>query len=159
MIQRRVTIFCKLAIFWVVMVSGENFKVRAPKFCADYKQSKASWRRSKCHYRYHLYYAWAQNVITDGTFITLRSNYYTCAFYNMTSSVTWSKRFEYFSFLKYISRHKSTSFSCFSLQIFTLHYPWVIIILFSKQKQTKTEPETFETFVKSFFKLITKSVY
>ena len=23
-------------------VSGENFKVRAPKFCADYKQSKAS---------------------------------------------------------------------------------------------------------------------
>ena len=77
MIQRRVTIFCKLAIFWVVMVSGENFKVRAPKCCAaDYKQSKASWRRSKCYYRYHLYYAWAQNVITDGTFITLGSKSY-----------------------------------------------------------------------------------
>ena len=32
---------CKVAIFWVVMVSGENFKVRAPKCSADYKQSKA----------------------------------------------------------------------------------------------------------------------
>ena len=53
-----------------------------------------------------------------------------------------SERFQYFSsFLKYIFRHKSASFCCFSLQIFTLYYPWVIIILFSKQKQTKTEPE------------------
>ena len=61
---------------------------------------------------------------------------------DMTSSVTWSERFEYFSsFLKYIFRHKLASFCCFSLQIFTLYYPWVIIIPFSKQKQTKTEPE------------------
>ena len=95
MIQRRVTIFCKLAIFWVVMVSGENFNVRAPKCRADYKQSKTSWRRSKCYYRYHLYYLGFKmflrmglllrlgpNVITDGTFITLGSNYYTCAFYS-----------------------------------------------------------------------------
>ena len=57
---------------------------------------------------------------------------------DMTSSVTWSERFEYFSlFLKYIFRHRLASFSCFSLQIFTLYYPWVIIILFSKQKQSK----------------------
>ena len=76
MIQRRVTIFCKLAIFWVVMVSGENFNVRAPKCRADYKQSKTSWRRSKCYYRYDLYYAWVQNVFTDGTFITLGSKCY-----------------------------------------------------------------------------------
>ena len=60
----------------------------------------------------------------------------------MTSSVTWSERFEYVSsFLKYIFRNKSASFCCFPLQIFTLYYPWVIIIPFSKQKQTKTEPE------------------
>ena len=26
------------------------------------------------------------NVITDGTFITLESRYYTCAFYNLASS-------------------------------------------------------------------------
>ena len=60
---------------------------------------------------------------------------------DMTSSVTWSERFEYFSsFLKYIFAILA-SFCCFSLQIFTLYYPWVIIIPFSKQKQTKTEPE------------------
>ena len=47
----------------------------------------------KVHYRYELYYAWVQmllqmgpllrlgpKVITDGTFITLGSIYYTCAF-------------------------------------------------------------------------------
>ena len=45
-------------------------------------------------------------------------------------------------FLKYIFRHKSAGFCCFFfLQIFTLYYPWVIIIPVSKQKQTKTEPE------------------
>ena len=45
-------------------------------------------------YKYGLYYTWVQmllqigpllrlgpNVITDGTFITLGSSYYTCAFY------------------------------------------------------------------------------
>ena len=33
---------------------------------------------------------------------------------DMTSSVTWSERFEYFSsFLKYIFRHKLASFCCF----------------------------------------------
>ena len=49
---------------------------------------------SKCYYRWDLYYAWVQmllqmgpllrlgpNVIIDGTFITLGSIYYTCAFY------------------------------------------------------------------------------
>ena len=60
----------------------------------------------------------------------------------MTSSVTWSERFQYFSsFVKYIFRHKSASFCCLPLQIFTFYYPWVIIIPFSKQKQTKTELE------------------
>ena len=60
----------------------------------------------------------------------------------MASSITWSERFEYFSsFLNYIFRNKLASFCFFSLQIFTLYYPWVIIIPFSKQKQTKTEPE------------------
>ena len=53
-----------------------------------------------------------------------------------------SERFEFFSsFLKYIFRHKLASFCCFSLQIFTLYYPRVIIIPFLKQKQAKTEPE------------------
>ena len=61
---------------------------------------------------------------------------------DMTSSVTRSERCKYFnSFLKYNFRHKSAGFCCFSLQIFTLYYPWVIIVSFSKQKQTKTEPE------------------
>ena len=61
---------------------------------------------------------------------------------DMTSSVTRSERYKYFnSFLKYNFRHKSARFCCFSLQIFTLYYPWVIIVSFSKQKQTKTEPE------------------
>ena len=61
---------------------------------------------------------------------------------NMKSSVTRSERYKYFnSFLKYNFRHKSARFCCFSLQIFTLYYPWVIIVSFSKQKQTKTEPE------------------
>ena len=60
----------------------------------------------------------------------------------MTSSVMWLEPFEYFSlFLKYIFRYESASFCCFSLQIFTLYYPWVIIIPVSKQKQTKAEPE------------------
>ena len=49
---------------------------------------------SKCYYRWDLYYAWVQmllqlgsllrlgpKVITEGTFITLGSIYYTCAFY------------------------------------------------------------------------------
>ena len=66
----------------------------------------------------------------------------------MTSSVTWSERFEYFSsFLKYIFRHKSASFCCFSLQIFTLYYPWVIIIPFSKQKQRKLLSQKFKSCV------------
>ena len=58
---------------------------------------------------------------------------------DITSSVTWSECFEYFSsFLKYIFCHKSASCCwCFSLQIFTLYYPWVIIIPFSKQKERK----------------------
>ena len=61
---------------------------------------------------------------------------------DMTSSVTRSQRYKYFnSFLKYNFRHKSARFCCFSIQIFTLYYPWVIIVLFAKQKQTKTEPE------------------
>ena len=60
---------------------------------------------------------------------------------DMTSSFTWSEGFDDFgSFLKYIFCHKLASFCCFSLQIFTLSYPWVIIVPFSKQKQTKTEP-------------------
>ena len=60
----------------------------------------------------------------------------------MASSVTWSERFEYFSsFLKYIFGYKTARFCCFSLQIFALYHPWVIIIPFSKRKQTKTEPE------------------
>ena len=52
---------------------------------------------AKCYYRKDLYYAWFQNLITDGTFITLAwvkinvitnetfvtlgSSYYTCTFY------------------------------------------------------------------------------
>ena len=60
---------------------------------------------------------------------------------DMTSSFTWSESFgDFGSFLKYIFCRKLASFCCFSLQIFTLSYPWVIIIPFSKQKQTKTEP-------------------
>ena len=56
----------------------------------------------------------------------------------MTSSVTWSERFEYFSsFLKYIFRHKAASFCCFSLQIVTLYYPWVIIIHFQSRSKRK----------------------
>ena len=43
---------------------------------------------------------------------------------DMTSSVTWSERFEYLSsFLKYIFRHKFASFCCHSLQILTVYYP------------------------------------
>ena len=54
---------------------------------------------------------------------------------------SWSKRFECFSsFLKYLFRHKLASFCCFSQQFFTLYCLWVIIP-FSKQNQTKTEPE------------------
>ena len=61
---------------------------------------------------------------------------------DMTSSVMWLEPFEYFSsFLKYIFRYESASFCCFSLQIFTLYYPWVIIMPFPNQKQTKPEPE------------------
>ena len=59
----------------------------------------------------------------------------------MTSSVTWSKWFECFSsFLEYLFCHKLASFCCFSQQFFTLYCLWVIIIPFSKQNQTKTEP-------------------
>ena len=52
-------------------------------------------------YKYGLYYTWVQmllqirpllrfgpNVITDGTFITLGSSYYTCAFYNLSTTDT-----------------------------------------------------------------------
>ena len=61
---------------------------------------------------------------------------------DMMSSVTWSKRFECFSsFLKHLSFHKLASFWCFSQQFCTLYRLWVIIIPFSKQNQTKTEPE------------------
>ena len=72
--------------------------------------------------------------------------YLTIFFHNrkkdMTSSVTWLESSECFSsFLKYIFRHKSASFCCFSLQIFTLYYPWVIIIPFLEQMETKTEAE------------------
>ena len=35
---------------------------------------------SKCYYGWDFYYAWVQMFITDGTFITLGSSYYTCAF-------------------------------------------------------------------------------
>ena len=91
----------------------------------------------------------------------------------MTSSVTRSERYKYFnSFLEYNFCYKSARFCCFSLQIFTLYYPWVIIIPFSKQKerklsqkfkscvnrpilQIKIEKEPYlETFVKSFFNVI-----
>ena len=74
MIQRRVTIFCKLAIFWVVMVSGENFTVRAPKCRADYKpRLRQAEDGPNVITDRSLYYAWVENVITDGTFITLGS--------------------------------------------------------------------------------------
>ena len=60
---------------------------------------------------------------------------------DMTSSVTWSKWFECLSsFLEYLFCHKLASFCCFSQQFFTLYCLWVIIIPFSKQNQTKTEP-------------------
>ena len=60
----------------------------------------------------------------------------------MTSSVTWSKRFECFSsFLKYLLCHKLASFCCFPQQFLTLYCIWVIIVPFSKQNQTKSEPE------------------
>ena len=40
---------------------------------------------SKCYYGWDFYFAcMGPNVITDGTFITLGSNYYTCAFYRMS---------------------------------------------------------------------------
>ena len=66
----------------------------------------------------------------------------------MTSSVTWSERFEYFnSFVKYFFCHKLASFCCFSLQIFTLYYPWVIIIPFSKQKHRKLLSQKFKSCV------------
>ena len=97
MIQRRVTIVCKLTIFWVVMVSGENFTVRAPKCRADYKQRLRQaedgpnvitdrtfiTRGFKMLLRMGLLLRLGPNVITDGTFITLGSNYYTCAFYRI----------------------------------------------------------------------------
>ena len=68
--------------------------------------------------------------------------FFICQKRDMTSSVTRSERYKYFnSFLKYNFRHKSARFCCFCLQIFTLYYPWVIIVSFAKQKQTKTEPE------------------
>ena len=35
---------------------------------------------SKCYYGWDFYYTWVQMFITDGTFITLGSSYYTCAF-------------------------------------------------------------------------------
>ena len=35
---------------------------------------------SKCYYGWDFYYAWVQMFITDGTFITLGSSYYTYAF-------------------------------------------------------------------------------
>ena len=35
---------------------------------------------SKCYYGWDFYYAWVQMFITDGTFITLGSSYYTGAF-------------------------------------------------------------------------------
>ena len=61
---------------------------------------------------------------------------------DMTSSVMWSKLFERFSLLlKDLFCHKLASFCCFSQQFFTLYCLWVIIIPFSKQNQTKTEPE------------------
>ena len=45
MIQNRVTLFCKLAIFWVVMMLSENFKVGAPK-CKK-KTVKSKVRRAE----------------------------------------------------------------------------------------------------------------
>ena len=72
------------------------------------------------------------NVLPDTFFLYQKRD--------MTSSVTWSQRFECFSsFLKYIFRHKLARFCCYSLQIFAPYYPWVIVIPFSKQKKTKTE--------------------
>ena len=35
MIQRRVTVFCKLAIFWDLMRLSKHFSVRAPMCCSD----------------------------------------------------------------------------------------------------------------------------
>ena len=41
MIERSLTVFCKLVIFSVVMDLSENFTVRAAKCRPYYKQSKA----------------------------------------------------------------------------------------------------------------------
>ena len=35
MIERRVTVFCKLAIFWDLMRLSKHFSVRAPMCCSD----------------------------------------------------------------------------------------------------------------------------
>ena len=54
------------------MVSGENFTVRAPKCRADYKQRlRQAQDGPNVITDRSLYYAWVQNVTTDGTFITL----------------------------------------------------------------------------------------
>ena len=56
----------------------------------------------------------------------------------MTSSVTWSERLQYFSLrLEYNCLHKMASFSCVTLEIFIFYYVCVIIPPFSKHKRTK----------------------
>lgn len=45
MILRCATVFCKLAVVWVVMMLRENLTERAPKCRAYYKASKASLER------------------------------------------------------------------------------------------------------------------
>ena len=48
MIQRRLTVFCKLAILWEVIGFSKNFIVKAPKCAYDGKHQKT---RSKRRFR------------------------------------------------------------------------------------------------------------
>ena len=54
----------RMAIICCWYITGLSIKV-------TFTNAAFTTLRSKCYYRKDLYYAWFQNLITDGTFITL----------------------------------------------------------------------------------------